>query len=113
MEKSVIAQHARTHDHPVEWNDARIVYCASRHKELLVKEALHIQMIVKKGSLNKDGGAELHDVGWLQSGDVSRGVGMKGITSGGCLFAPLLWTVFYEHVMLCLINVNFLIDNNP
>ena len=30
-----------------------------------------------------------------------------------CMFAPLLWTEFLEHVMSCLcLNVNFLIDNN-
>ena len=29
--------------------------------------------------------------GWLQSGDVSRGVGIKGISSGGCL-SPLIYT---------------------
>ena len=42
LEKSAIAEHAWKHDHPIEWNDTQVLDQASGHKELLVKEALHI-----------------------------------------------------------------------
>ena len=61
MEKSAIAEHASRHDHRIEWDDAAAIDRASRHKELFVKEALHIQTAVGKDSLNRDGGVEFHD----------------------------------------------------
>ena len=61
LEKSAVAEHVWRHDQRIEWNDAAVMDRASRHKELLVKEALHIRMAVGKDSLNRDGGVELHD----------------------------------------------------
>ena len=58
---SAIAEHAWKHDHPIEWNDTQVLDRASRHKKLLVKEALHIRMMTEEGSLNRDGEVELHD----------------------------------------------------
>ena len=60
LERSGIAEHAWRHDHCIEWDDATVMDRASRHKELLVKEALHIWTAVGKDSLNRDGGVELH-----------------------------------------------------
>ena len=61
LEKSAIAEHAWRHNRPTEWNDTQVVDQADRHKELLVKEALHIQTGAGGGSLNRDGGMELSD----------------------------------------------------
>ena len=60
-EKSAIAEHAWRHNHRIEWDDAAVIDGASRHKEVLVKEALQIRTAVRKNSLNKDRGVELHD----------------------------------------------------
>ena len=60
-QKSAIAEHAWRHDHCIEWDDAAVIDRASRHKEFLVKEALHIQTAAGKNSLNRDGGVKLHD----------------------------------------------------
>ena len=52
----------------------------------------------------------------VASGEAKEMTGetVKGLASGDAeeMFAPLMWTVFHEHVMSCLLNVNFLIDNN-
>ena len=66
MEKSAIAEHVWRHDHRIEWDDAAVIDLAtcSRHKELLVKEVLHIRTAAGKDSLNRDGGVELH-VCWV------------------------------------------------
>ena len=66
LEKSAIAEHAWRHDHPIMWQNTQVLDRASRHKELLVKEALHIQMAAKNGSLNRDGGVEVHDC-WVSA----------------------------------------------
>ena len=54
------AAHNR-HQHPLTWDDTAETDRASRHKELLVKEALHIRTPTRNDSLNGDGGVELHD----------------------------------------------------
>ena len=59
LEKSTTAEHAFTHHHPNEWNEIKVLDGASRLKELLIKEALHIWMMAKEGSLNRDGGVEI------------------------------------------------------
>ena len=41
LEKSATAEHAWRHNHHIEWDDAAVIDRASRHEELLVKEALH------------------------------------------------------------------------
>ena len=43
MEKSAIAEHARENHHPIHWEET-IILDHGRGQELLVKEALHIQM---------------------------------------------------------------------
>ena len=42
LEKLALAEHAWKHDHPIEWIGTQVLDRASGHKELLVKEALHI-----------------------------------------------------------------------
>ena len=66
LEKSAIAEHAWRHDHPIEWHDTQGLHQDSIHKELLVKETLHIWMAAKNGSLNRNGGMELHDC-WVSA----------------------------------------------
>ena len=43
MEKSAVAEHAWEHHHPIHWEETTILD-HGREQELLVKEALHIQM---------------------------------------------------------------------
>ena len=43
MDKSAIAEHAWTEDHPIRWGDTRILQHASRSMELVVKEAICIR----------------------------------------------------------------------
>ena len=61
LEKSAIAKHARRLDHPIKWYSTQVLDRASRHKELVVKEALQIRMAAENGSLNRNGGVELYD----------------------------------------------------
>ena len=61
LEKSAIDEHAWRHNHRIEWDDAAVIDRGSRHKELLVKEALNSRTAVIKDSLNRDGEVELHD----------------------------------------------------
>ena len=43
MEKSAVAEHAWENHHPIHWEETTMPY-HGRGQELLVKEALHIQM---------------------------------------------------------------------
>ena len=43
MEKSAVAEHAWDHYHPIHWEETTVLD-HGRGQELLVKEALHIQM---------------------------------------------------------------------
>ena len=43
MEKSAVAEHAWEHHHPIHWEETTVLD-HGRGQELLVKEALHIQM---------------------------------------------------------------------
>ena len=61
LEKSAIAEHAWKHAHPIEWNATQVLDRATGHTELLVKVVLHIPMMTKDSSLNRDGEVELHD----------------------------------------------------
>ena len=39
LERSVIAEHAWTHHHPIKWEDTRVIDRARRPKELQLKES--------------------------------------------------------------------------
>ena len=58
-EKSAVAEHAWDKEHSIIWKEASIIDRARRHKELLLKEALHIHMTPADQRLNREGGLEL------------------------------------------------------
>ena len=58
-EKSALAEHAWENHHPIRWEETSIVDRARRHGELLLKEALHIQMTPAEDRFNCNGGVEL------------------------------------------------------
>ena len=59
--KSSVAEHAWKEHHPIRWEETSIVDQARRPKELLLKEALHIQTTPAEERFNRDGGLELLD----------------------------------------------------
>ena len=58
MEKSAVAEHAWEHHHPIHWEETTVLD-HGRGQELLVKEALHIQMTPMEERFNRDGGLEV------------------------------------------------------
>ena len=59
VERSAIAEHAWENQHPIKWEETEIVDQARGPKELLLKEALHIQMTPAEERFNRDAGLEL------------------------------------------------------
>ena len=57
MEKSAVAEHAWEHHHLIHWEETTVLD-HGRGQELLVKEALHIQMTPVEERFNRDGGLE-------------------------------------------------------
>ena len=64
MVKSAVAEHAWENHHQIHWEET-IVLDHSRGQELLMKEALHIQMTPTEERFNQDGGLESLVVGPL------------------------------------------------
>ena len=58
MEKSAVAEHAWENHHPIDWEETTVLD-HGRGQELLVKEALHIQMTPSEERFNRDGGLEV------------------------------------------------------
>ena len=58
MEKSAVAEHAWEHHHPIHWEETTVLD-HGRGQELLVKEALHIQMTPVEERFKRDGGLEV------------------------------------------------------
>ena len=58
MEKSAAVEHAWENHHPISWEETTVLD-HGRGQELLVKEALHIQMILSEERFNRDGGLEV------------------------------------------------------
>ena len=58
-ERSAVAEHVWEHEHVIQWNDTVILDNAERHKEFLVKEALHICTTAKDRNFNRDQGIEV------------------------------------------------------
>ena len=58
MEKSAVAEHALENHHPIDLEEATVLD-HGRRQELLVKEALHIQMTPSEECFNWDGGLEV------------------------------------------------------
>ena len=77
-ERSAVAEHAWDQQHQIEWKEAMIVDQARGSKELLVKEALHIQMTPSEERINRDGGMEIPGC-WIA---MIRSRGAGAATSG-------------------------------
>ena len=58
MEKSAVAEHAWEHHHLIHWEETTVLDHGTG-QELLVKEALHIQMTPVEERFNRDGGVEV------------------------------------------------------
>ena len=59
LEKSAVAEHAWKDHHTIKWDETTEVDMASHPRELLLKEAIHIQMTPAEERLNRDTGLEL------------------------------------------------------
>ena len=59
MDKSAIAEHAWTKDHPICWGDTRILQHASRTMKLVVKEAICIQTTPESSHFSRNGGYDI------------------------------------------------------
>ena len=57
LEKSALAERAWMNHHPIKWEEVSMIDQARTAKELVVKEAINIQL--NHPSLNRDGGLEL------------------------------------------------------
>ena len=57
-DKSAIVEHACANDHPINWDETKILQRAHRTMKLVMKEALSIRMTPEDASFN---GYELHD----------------------------------------------------
>ena len=57
LEKSALAEPAWENPHLIKWEEATVIDQARTHKELLLKEAIHIRL--QHSYLNRDGGLEL------------------------------------------------------
>ena len=58
MKKSAVAEHAWENHHPIDWEETTVLD-RGRGQELLLKEALHIQMTPSEERFNRDGGLEV------------------------------------------------------
>ena len=58
-EKSAVAEHAWNDHHTIKWEETAVVDMARHPRELLLKEAIHIQMTPAEERLNRDAGLEL------------------------------------------------------
>ena len=63
-DKSAIAEHAWTNDHPINWADTKILQRANRAMELVLKESLSIRTTPEDARFNRDSGYELPDC-WI------------------------------------------------
>ena len=63
-DKSAIAEHAWTNDHPINWAETKILQRANGTMELVMKEALSIRTTPEDACLNRHSGYELPDC-WI------------------------------------------------
>ena len=59
LEKLAVAEHAWTHQHAIDWKKTSVINWARGQCELLLKEALTIQLTPEEERLNCDEGLEL------------------------------------------------------
>ena len=86
-DKSAIAAHAWTEDHPIRWGDARILQRASRSMEfIVVKEVISTRPAPDNSHFNHDGGYDIPN-SWIASlvprSDFSRVHGRPGNEATG------------------------------
>ena len=74
-DKSIIGEHAWMEDHPICWNDTKILQRASQTTELVVKEALCIQTTPESSYFNRNGGYDIPNC-WIAM--------FKKLRSGTC-----------------------------
>ena len=77
-DKSAIAEHAWTEDHPIRWGDTRIMQHASQAMELVVKEGICIRTTPESSHFNRDGRYNTPDC-WIATYRK-----LKGGTHAGC-----------------------------
>ena len=63
-DKSAITEHAWMEDHPICWDDTRILQHASQTMELVVKKAIYIRMTPESLHFNCNGGYDMPDC-WM------------------------------------------------
>ena len=71
-DKSAIAEHAWTNDHPINWDETKILHRASRAMELILKESLSIRTTPEDARFNRDSGYELPDC-WVATYNKLKG----------------------------------------
>ena len=71
-DKSAIAEHAWTNDHPIRWNATKVLQRASRTMELVMKESPSIRTKPESERFNRDNGSELADC-WIATYKKLRG----------------------------------------
>ena len=71
-DKSAIAVHAWTNDHPIRWDATKVLQRASRTMELVMKESLSIQTKPESERFNRDSGFKLPDC-WIATYKKLRG----------------------------------------
>ena len=84
--------------HPIKWEDTSVVEQVRRSKELMLKEALHIQLMPSEERFNRDVGIELPDCLDCDTGDPEG----RGQCPSTCVLRP--------HVPLtCMLYISSLI----
>ena len=66
QEKSAVADHAWSNHHPILWKKTAVIDQARSRKELLLKEALHINLTREDRRYNRDVGLELQGC-WIST----------------------------------------------
>ena len=59
LEKSALSEHAWKNHYAMKWDETTVIDTARHPRELLLKEAIHIQMTPAEECLNRDTGLEL------------------------------------------------------
>ena len=57
--KSTIADHAWSEQHAIEWDNTTVIDRSSNRMNLMLKEALHIQLGPKQQQMNRDSGTDI------------------------------------------------------
>ena len=73
LEKSALEEHAWESHRPIKWEETTVVDQARTSKELLLKEAIHTQLLNTPSSLTGMGDWSCLDAGWQPWEQGSRG----------------------------------------